>query len=64
MNDLPEVGGRRLEGTLADFERACRVLIGEELEKPAPNNALIATLSDGVRLAREHADVMTKGWRR
>ena len=62
MEDLPEVGGRRLPCTLAHFERRCRVLLKLEQEKVAPDAALISVLCDAVRLAREHIDAM-KDWR-
>lgn len=53
---LPAVGGRRMDRSLADFERACRVLLMEEQERVSPNNALISVLCDAVRLSREHLD--------
>jgi hypothetical protein len=57
---LPDVGGRRLECTIAVFERRCQVLLGEEQRKPSPDNALIAVLCDAVRCAREYVDVVGK----
>ncbi len=56
MDGLPEVAGRVLPTTLADFERRCRVYLREEQAKPSPDNALVALLCDGVRLAREAVD--------
>lgn len=53
---MPEVGGRMIDGTLNDLERRARLCIGLELEKIAPDNALIAVLCDTVRLVREHCD--------
>ena len=53
---LPEVGGRRLEISLADFERSCLVHIGEMQKLANPDTALIALLSNAVRLARECSD--------
>ena len=55
-NRLPEVGGRRLEVSLADFERSCLAHIGEMQELFNPDAALIALLCNAVRLARECAD--------
>lgn len=51
---LPVVGGWRLEGTLADHVRGCRVLIDQEQTSAHPDNALISLLCDSVRLAREY----------
>jgi hypothetical protein len=58
----PAVGGRRIERTIADLERAALVCLAEEQEKPNPDNALIAVLCDTVRLGREYADSMRFGW--
>ena len=56
---LPTVGGRRMNRSNEDFERACLVLIGEEQRGLNPNNALIAVLCDSVRLSREACDMAT-----
>ena len=53
------VAGRVMTRSLADFERACSVLIKEENRKIAPDTALIGVLCDAVRLSREHADRAT-----
>lgn len=50
---LVAVAGR-LNRTIADFERSCIVHIDEEQRCANPDNALIATLCDAVRLAREY----------
>ena len=54
--NLPEVGGRKLETPLADFERSCLVHIREIQEETNPDTALIALLCNAVWLARECAD--------
>ena len=56
MKRDPEIGGRRLERSLADFERSCLAHIGELMEHPSSNTGLIALLCDAVRLARECSD--------
>lgn len=56
MSDLPTVAGRSMDRTIADFERSCCVLLGEEQRKPNPDNALIGVLCDAVRLGREYSD--------
>lgn len=58
---LPEVAGRMLLVTHAEFEHRCKVLLAEEQEKPLPNNALVDTLCNAVRLSREHVDAMSQG---
>jgi len=58
MDDkLPEVEGA-MEGSIANLERACRVLIKEEQEKVSPNNTLIAVLCNSVRMGREYVCYM------
>lgn len=57
-DNLPEVAGVGPAGTLADFERACRVCIRDEQAKPNPDNHLIAVLCDAVRLKREYVLVV------
>lgn len=59
-DELPIVEGRRLDGTLEEFVRSCRVLLAEEQRRVAPNNALVSLLCDGVRLAREYDETMTR----
>lgn len=56
--NLPEVGGRRLEISLAEFERSCIARIRECLEWTNPDTRLIEVLCNAVRLAREQADMM------
>src|SRR5688572_17807343 len=46
LDDLPVVGGRWMERTLADFVRACRICLADEQKMATPNNALIAVLCD------------------
>jgi hypothetical protein len=55
---LPEVSGRMIEGSIDNLERRAKLYIGKELEKLEPDNALIAILSDTVRLGREFSDTM------
>lgn len=55
---LPEVAGKRLLQSHADFERACKVELSTEQAKPNPDNALIGLICDAVRLSREHVAVM------
>lgn len=50
---LPAVGGDLLEVTVGDHVQRCRVLIGEEQQKPNADSALIGVLCDSIRLARE-----------
>ncbi len=57
---LPEVGGRRVETSLAEFERKCLVLIAEEQRKGWTENHVIGALCDAVRLCREHADYVQR----
>ena len=52
---LPAIAGT-MERSIADHERACLVLIEHEQRKIAPDNHIIATLADSVRLGREYAD--------
>jgi len=47
------VAGVYMDRSIADFRRACSVLIAEEQMKPLPNNALVAVLCDSIRLSRE-----------
>lgn len=57
IKDLPEIGGRRLEVTIMEFERSCLLAIRELLEENVDKTRLIAILSNAVRLSRECADV-------
>ena len=57
MNRLPEIGGRRLDVSLTEFEHSCLVRIGEMLEDPNLDTGLISLLSNAVRLARECSDI-------
>lgn len=54
---LPAVAGR-MECSNAEFERRCLIYIAEEQDKLMPDNALMALLCDGVRLAREYSAAM------
>ena len=54
--DLPLVGGRRLETTLAQFERSCLLRLADLQRQANPDNTLIEVLCDAVRLARECSD--------
>ncbi len=56
---LPAVAGT-LDKSIAEHERGCLVLIGNEQEKIAPDNHLIAVLCDAVRLAREYVNYMKR----
>lgn len=47
------IAGDYMNRSIADFQRACSVHIAEEQAKIAPDNALIALLSDAVRCSRE-----------
>lgn len=58
MPTLPEVGGRRLHCSNAEFERRCLVHLAREERKLEPDNGLVALLGDAVRLAREYTDAM------
>lgn len=56
---LPEVGGRRVDRSNADMEHAFLVCLAREQEKgDFADNALVATLCDGVRIVREYSDAM------
>lgn len=61
-DDLPSIAGRRMERSVADFVRACRVLIAEEQRKPLPDNALIGVLCDAVRYTRETDPASAPQW--
>lgn len=54
------VAGVYMDRSLADFQRACEVHIGEEQRRANPDTALIAVLCDAVRCSRELALVATK----
>tara|TARA_R110000851_G_scaffold317849_2_gene481497 strand:- start:215 stop:535 length:321 start_codon:yes stop_codon:yes gene_type:complete len=56
---LPDVAGR-MEGSNAGYERRCRVYLQQEQRKMNPDNALVALFSDGVRIAREYSEMMSK----
>jgi hypothetical protein len=56
VNELPEICGRRMLGSIVEQEHRCKVLIGMEQEKVSPDNALIAVLCEAVRLGREYTD--------
>lgn len=53
-SELVEVEGERIAGPIGDFILSCRTLITEEQKRESPNEALIAVLSNAVRLAREY----------
>jgi hypothetical protein len=53
-DELPSIGGYRMERSIADFVRACRVQIRDEQQKPDCDTALIGLLSDAVRMTREY----------
>lgn len=53
---LPIVAGDFMTTSISQHEQACRVLLMEEQEKPLPNNALIATLCESVRMGREYCN--------
>lgn len=55
---LPMVAGR-MECTLMDLERRARIHLRNEQAKSNPDNALIATLCDAVRCAREYVEYAT-----
>ena len=55
--DLPSVAGR-LDISIAEFEKRCLVHIRDEQEKIMPDNALIDTLCNAVRLCREYVDTV------
>jgi predicted exporter len=48
------VAGNHMDRSIAAFVRACEAHILEEQAKPLPDNSLIATLCDAVRLTREN----------
>ena len=47
------VVGGVMQRSIAEFVRACEVLIAAETEKASPDTALIGVLCDAVRLSRE-----------
>ncbi len=63
--DPAGVGGRRLEGSLADFEAEAQLLIAREQAKHSPDVSVIKALCSAVRLSREFTDtfVTTLGGR-
>lgn len=48
------VAGDSISTTLAMFQHKCSVHIADEQVKPNPNNALIDTLCEAIRLCREN----------
>ena len=48
-----QIAGTYMDCSLHEFVRRCEVYIEAEQAKLAPDNALIAVLSDAVRLTRE-----------
>lgn len=56
-DNLPQVAGR-LSISLAAFMLRARVLMRDEQEKPNPDSALIGHLADGIRMARETAQMI------
>ena len=56
------VVGEYMERSIDDFVRACETHILEEQAKILPDNALIATLCDAVRLTREFAHQNSALW--
>lgn len=61
---LPEVAGRMMLKSHAQFERQCRILLKEEQEKISPDNNLVDALCDAIRLSREHCDLATGNFTR
>lgn len=56
---LPEVGGRRLRTSNADFERACLVHIERLQHGIGPyDSAMLDTFCEAVRCVREYSDAM------
>ncbi len=53
---LPSVEGVYMDRSIADFQRACQVHIGEEQARVSPDTALIGLLCDAVRCSRELAE--------
>lgn len=58
------IAGVYMDRSIADFQRACAVHIGEEQRKAAPDTALIALLCDAVRCSRELAVMAVKDEKR
>lgn len=58
---LPEVAGRRMSTSNADFERACLVHI-DRLQDGIGlyDGAMLGTFCEAVRLVREYTDIMNK----
>lgn len=52
-SDRELVAGDVMERSIDDFVKACCIYIQIEQRQPTRDNALIALLSDAVRLARE-----------
>jgi hypothetical protein len=46
--------------TIADLERACLVLLDKEQRRANPDNALIATLCESVRMGREYCNYVLR----
>lgn len=53
--DLPVVAGR-MDCSIRDHEQACLVLLDQEQRKISPDNRIIATLCDSVKMGREWAE--------
>lgn len=56
---LPQVAGRKIRGSLDEFERSCLVHI-ERLQHGMGDydSAMLNTFCEAVRLSREYCDVM------
>jgi hypothetical protein len=57
--DISSVAGVYMDRSIADFRRACEILIIEEEQKPNPDDSLISVLRDSIRLTRELTKVAT-----
>lgn len=53
------VAGDVMLTSIAQHVRRCSLLLADEQEKIAPDNALIACLCDSIRLTREHVNLAT-----
>ena len=64
MDQLPKVKGRRMTKSLAALERQCLVLLKAEQEKILPDNHIIDTLCECVRMKREYCDGVQPDFKR
>jgi hypothetical protein len=56
--DAPSISGARCSLSLRELMRRCERLVLDEQRKITPDNTLIDTLCEAVRMCREYASLM------